>query len=155
MKPLIVLVSVFIISFFLVKLASGSYQFALPGRIAMSVMLLFTSVAHFKFTSGLAMMLPDVIPYKIAIVYFTGILEIIAAVTLLIPSMQNPTGWFLIAFFIALLPANIYAAFHHIDLETATNTGNGPQYLWFRIPLQLLFLSWIYFAAIKPSLGAD
>ena len=42
------------------------------GRIAMSAMLAFTAVAHFVFTKGMTMMLPDFIPYKIETVYLTG-----------------------------------------------------------------------------------
>lgn len=149
MKVLLVLITVFIISIIGVKIIRGQYEFALPARIAMSVMLLFTSFGHFAFNKGMAMMLPEFIPYRTGIIYITGILEIIAAITLLVPSLQIPTGWFLVLFFIALMPANVYAAIKHIDLEHATNTGSGPSYLWFRIPLQLLFISWIYFSAIK------
>jgi uncharacterized membrane protein len=59
------------------------------------------------------------------------------------------TGWLLILFFILILPANIYAAVRHIDYQKATTEGNGLHYLWFRVPLQLLFIAWAYFFAVK------
>jgi len=52
-------------------------------------------------------------------------------------------------FFVLILPANIHAAIHHVNLETATNDGNGLNYLWFRIPLQVFYIAWVYFFAVK------
>ena len=149
MKPLIVLLSVFSISLLVLKLIRGNYEFTLSGRIAMSVMLLFTAVAHFAFTKGMAMMLPDFIPYKTETVYLTGIIEIAAAIGLFIPSFRLITAWLLIAFFMLILPANIYSAIKQIDYQKGTFDGNGLTYLWFRIPLQILFIVWTYLSAIK------
>lgn len=149
MKPLIVLLSVFSISLLVLKLIRGNYEFTSSGRIAMSVMLLFTAVAHFAFTKGMAMMLPDFIPYKTETVYLTGIIEIAAAIGLFIPSFRLITAWLLIAFFMLILTANIYSAIKQIDYQKGTFDGNGLTYLWFRIPLQILFIVWTYLSAIK------
>ncbi|RYE59052.1 MAG: hypothetical protein EOP48_02110 [Sphingobacteriales bacterium] len=149
MKPLIVLISVFVISLLLTRVFQGRYQFALSGRIALSVMLLFTAIAHFAFTKGMEMMLPSFVPYKTLVVYITGVIEIAAAVGLLIPTFRVVTGWLLIVFFLMILPANIYAAIKNVDYQAAAYDGNGLNYLWFRIPLQILFISWTYLFAIK------
>ena len=149
MKPLIVLLTVFAISLLTIKFVRGNFEFALSGRIAMAAMLVFTAIAHFAFTKGMAMMLPDFIPYKTEVVYLTGIIEIAAAIGLFIPSFSVITAWLLIAFFILILPANIYAAINHIDYQNGTFDGNGLSYLWFRIPLQILFIVWTYLSAIK------
>lgn len=149
MKPLIVLLSVFAVSLLTTKLVRGNFELALSGRIAMSAMLAFTAVAHFSFTKGMAMMLPDFIPFKTETVYLTGIIEISAAIGLFIPSFRIVTAWLLIAFFILILPANIYAAIKHIDYQKGTFDGNGLAYLWFRVPLQILFIVWTYLSAIK------
>lgn len=149
MKPLIVLLVSFVISLIVLKIINGEMDYALSGRIAMSVMLLFTSIAHFVFTKGMAMMLPPFIPFKTEIVYLTGVIEMIAAIGLLIPRLSEVTGWLLIVFFILLLPANIYAASKQIDYEKASFDGKNLNYLWFRIPLQIVFIAWVYFSAIK------
>lgn len=149
MKPLIVLLSAFVITLIATKIFKGKYELAFSGRVAMSVMLVFTSIAHFAFTNGMAMMLPSFIPYKTLVVYITGIIELAAAVGLLIPSLRIITGWLLIVFFLFLLPANIHAAFKNIDYQTGTYDGNGLMYLWFRVPLQLFFIVWVYLCAIK------
>lgn len=149
MKPLIVLLSVFFSSLLVTRYLRGSTDLALSGRIAMSVMLLFTAVGHFTFAKGMAMMLPDLIPYKPEIVHGTGIIEVAAAVGILIPGLRVITAWSLIIFFILILPANIYAAVKHIDYQNGTFDGSGPAYLWFRVPLQVFFIIWTYLSSVK------
>ncbi|MEO8403606.1 MAG: hypothetical protein ABI480_03390 [Chitinophagaceae bacterium] len=149
MKPLIVLLITFLIALFSLKITGGQYDVALAGRIAMAVMLVFTSIGHFAFTKGMEMMMPEFIPFKKAFVYFTGVLEIVFAIGLLLSNYHVITGWVMIAFFILLLPMNVYAAVRHVNHEKATYDGNGPTYLWFRVPLQILFILWTYFSAIN------
>ena len=67
---------------------------------------------------------------------------------LLIPRLQEITAWLLIVFFIVILPANISAALKHIDYEKGTYEGPGANYLWFRVPLQLFFMAWVYYFVI-------
>jgi uncharacterized membrane protein len=149
MKPLLVLLAAFVISLMAIKISINKYDVAFAAVIAMSVMLLFTSMAHFAFTKGMAMMIPNFIPFKKELVYLTGIIEIAAATGLLIPHFRILTAWWLILFFVVLLPANINAAIRHIDYQKGTFTGAGTNYLWFRVPLQILFILWVYFAAIR------
>ncbi|MFN3848119.1 MAG: hypothetical protein ACK4NY_01765 [Spirosomataceae bacterium] len=149
MKPLVVLVSVFLVSIFVIKLTTRNYDVYLSARIGMCGMLIFTAIGHFTFTKGMALMIPPMIPLKTEIIYFTGFLEILLGICLLIPRLSIYSGWILIAFFILLLPANIYASIKHIDYQKATFDGNGLDYLWFRIPLQFLFIAWTYFSTIK------
>ncbi len=149
MKPLFVLLGTFVISLLVIKLFTKTFDYPLSGRIAMAVMLVFTAIGHFAFTKGMTMMLPDFIPFKTEIIYLTAIIEVIAALGLVIPSFRVWTGWALILFFILLLPGNVKAAIQHIDYQTGTFDGNGPNYLWFRIPLQILFIAWTYASAIK------
>ena len=149
MKPLIVLILVFVVSVLALKLIHGKYDFALSGRIAMSVMLIFTAVGHFAFTKGMSLMIPDFVPSRIAVIYITGVIEIAAAIALLIPAWRVPAAWFVIVFFVLLLPANIYAAIKHVDIEKASFNGPGLEYLWFRVPLQILFITWTYISSVR------
>lgn len=151
MKPLVVLLVAFILSVFLTRIFDGEYDYTLAGRIAMSAMLVFTAIAHFAFTKGMAMMLPSFFPYKNFFVYLTGLMEIAAAAGLLIPGIQMITAWLLILFFMLILPANIYAAIKKIDYQKADFDGKGIAYLWFRVPLQLFFMAWTYLSAIYVS----
>jgi uncharacterized membrane protein len=81
-------------------------------------------------------------------VYITGIMEIAGAAGLLLPMLARGTSIALIVFFVVMLPANIYAAANHIDYQKGTTDGSGINYLWFRVPLQLLFILWVYYSAV-------
>lgn len=149
MLPLLVLIIAFGLSLLVTRLLKGTYQPAFSARIAMSCMLLFTASGHFAFSEGMTMMLPDFLPYKMAIVWFTGGLEILAAIGLHVRKLTRITGLMLILFFLMVLPANIYAAMQHVDYQNATFEGDGPEYLWFRVPLQLFFILWVYLSAVR------
>ena len=149
MKPLIILIAVFLITSLLMKLFMKEVDFPLAGRIAMAAMLVFTAIGHFAFTAGMTAMIPDFIPGKTALVYFTGVLELLFALGLLIPSYRTLLAWLLILFFILVLPANIKASLEHINYQTGEANGNGPAYLWLRIPMQLFFILWVYLTSIR------
>ena len=151
MIVLLVLFVSFALSCGLSEINSGNLNLVLSGNIGMCVMLLFTAFGHFKFPGGMAKMIPTAIPFKKELIYITGVLEILAGVTLLFPQFRYEAGIFLTVFFIAILPANIYAAMHHVDYQKATHDGNGLKYLWFRIPMQLFLISWVWFFAIYSS----
>lgn len=148
MKPLIVLLASFLLSILVIRVLHGQFDALLAARIAMGVMLLFTAVGHVKYTTGMANMLPAFVPGKIALVYITGLLEVVAAITLQVPALTQATGVFLIVFFMVLLPANIYAALNRVNYETGAKNGAGAAYLWFRVPLQVLFIAWVYWCAL-------
>ncbi|MDO6431376.1 hypothetical protein Q4E93_12300 [Flavitalea sp. BT771] len=145
MKPLFVLLGVFFIVFFLLRVTNGWWDYRLSARIAMAAMLLLTAIAHFAFTRGMEMMLPDFVPFKKAMVYLTGIAELAGAVGLLLNAWFALAGVMLTLLFMLMLPANIHAALKRINYEKGTLDGKGPGYLWFRVPLQLFFIAWIYF----------
>lgn len=144
MKPFFVLISVFLTGIILAYICTGAFQEKFCGRLALSVMLLFTAFGHFKFVNGMALMLPRFLPVKNAIIYFTGIIEVIFAMLLWVKSFRYEVCLALIIFLIVIFPANIKAAFTNVDIEQASYEGQGPSYLWFRIPLQFLLLFWVW-----------
>ena len=153
MKPFILLISIAFICVVFFKLVHGKYNFSLAARIGFSAMLLFTALGHFMFTEGMAMMVPDFLPFKKELVFFTGIIEIFGAIGLHLPRVRKVTGYLLILFFILILPANVKAAMEQIDYQAANHNGSGLNYLYFRVPLQILFIAWVYFSSIKPEIG--
>jgi len=149
MKPLFVLLIVYV-----ALLAFGSHTTfdkgnIFAGNIAMAVMLLFTAIGHFKFKTSMAAMVPLFIPKKVEIILLTGVLEILFAIGLGIESSRYYTGIALIIFFLAILPANIYAAKHQINYEDLYKPGPGIKYLWFRIPFQFFLMAWVWYFSIR------
>lgn len=149
MKPLFVLLTVFFISNLVIRQYKGDMDYHLAGKIALATTLLFTSLGHLIYTKGMVLMLPDFIPLKKEIIYVTGLLEVMGAFGLFIPSISRLTGMLLIVFFILILPTNIYASMKHLNYETATFDGKGTEYLWFRIPFQLLLIGWTYYCLLR------
>ncbi len=149
MKPLLVLFVSFAIALLVIRLTSGQWNLPLAGRMAMACMLLFTAVGHFIFTDGMAAMVPDLVPNKNGIVLITGGLEVLFALGLLLPKFRFHTAWLLILFFLLVIPSNIKAAIENINYQTGEFNGPGVAYLWFRIPLQIFFIAWVYLTAIR------
>lgn len=149
MKPLFVLLSTFLVALLVFKFKQDRYNLAYSARIAISIMLLFTALGHFLFTTGMAMMLPDFIPLKKEVIYFTAIIEVLGAIGLHLSNHRVIAAWLLILFLILILPANIKASIEGLNYQTGTYDKQDSYYLWFRIPLQIVFIIWIYISAIR------
>lgn len=102
---------------------------------------LFFSVGHAVKTEGMIEMLPAWVPFRLWIIYLTGILEVFIGVALFIPRFQVNAAKAAAIVLIGFFPANVYAAMN------STGLGGhqwGPVYLWIRLPLQLLLVAWAY-----------
>jgi uncharacterized membrane protein len=147
MAPLIVLVVVFGILLAVKKLLlKDKLSLSFAGRAAMAAMLVVTGIAHFTSTDLMIELMPEFLPAKREIVYFTGICELLAVFGLLWNKTAKITSVLLIIFFIAILPANIIGSLKQVQLG---GMENGAIYLFFRIPLQILFVLWAYYFGIK------
>lgn len=121
--------------------AFASWQ--VSARDALAVMLIVTGVSHFTFMKkDFVRMMPPSIPWPLAMVYFTGVCEIAGAIGLLLPEFRRAAAYALIAFFAAVLPANIHAARAGVTLR-----GKPATSLWVRIPMQILFIAIAFWSA--------
>ncbi len=145
---LVVLLSVFIVAWGLLAIAQRPHQVRLAGCIAFAALFIFTGISHFALADGMVQMLPEWIPGRYPIIYITGVMEILLGLGFLWPFVQRWSGLLTLAFLIAVLPSNIYAALNSIDFG---GNINGPRYLFFRIPLQLFLLWWVWFMAVRRS----
>ncbi len=116
---------------------------AARARVGLTLFFLFTGIGHFIFTDEMSQMLPPSIPYRVEIIYLTGILEILGAIGVWIPGLMKLAGVCLIVLLVGVFPTNIYAAMKRLDFG---GHGYGPIYLLFRVPFQLLVIWWTYFA---------
>lgn len=87
--------------------------------------------------------MPPTLPWPLALVYVSGVAEIVGGIGVLIPVTRKLAGWGLIALLIAVFPANLHAAFH--------GAGSIPPWiLWARLPFQLVFIAWVYWTCLRP-----
>lgn len=112
-------------------------------RVGLSLFFIFTSIGHFIRTEGMAAMLPPSVPYRVELIYLTGVLELLGAIGVWIPRLVRLTGFLLILMLAGLLPANIYSAIYRVDFG---GHEAGPVYLLVRVPFQLFVMWWTYFA---------
>ncbi|MGD8340677.1 MAG: hypothetical protein PVH89_07830 [Gammaproteobacteria bacterium] len=120
------------------------------GVIGLSIAFVFFGAGHFVQTQPMTEMLPPWIPYRVAIIYLTGIFEWALAVGLLFPRTRRASGYACISILVLFFPANIYAAVNSIGMG-----GHlwGPMYLLIRGPLQILLVGWAYWFTVREIPG--
>lgn len=147
MSTLIILIVSFSILWVLNTYAMNNYfSVSQMGRISLAMVLLFTGTAHFYKSKEMVEMVPEFLPYKIELVYITGVLEIFGATGLVLQRVSTMASVALILFFLVVLPANIIGSLKRVELG---GMENGPAYLYFRIPFQLVLIWWTYHFGIK------
>jgi uncharacterized membrane protein len=104
--------------------------------------------------ADLAGMVPPFVPFPGAVVYATGVLEILGALGLVIGGTRGVASLSLAALFVLLLPANIYAVVAGVPFH-----GGEASPLWLRIPEQILYIGvalWVARRAMAqvPTRGA-
>jgi len=129
----------------LLSYVSPSFNLRLStrARIGLSLFFLFTGIGHFIRTEPMAAMLPPAVPYREELIYLTGVFELLGAVGVWIPGLMKITGVCLMLMMLAVLPANIYSAFNHVEFG---GHQYGPVYLLVRVPFQLFVIAWTYVA---------
>jgi len=147
MAPLIVLVVVTFLARLIGQLGANHLRdWAASIRVGLAVMLCFTAAAHFNsMRPDMVAMVPPSVPNPEFMVTFTGICEILGAVGLLVPRTRPIAAVALIAFMLAVLPANIHAAQAGVTLRGAPATPIIP-----RVALQVLFIALLWWSGVRP-----
>jgi uncharacterized membrane protein len=123
------------------------------GRISLALLFLFTGLGHFVNPEPMAAMLPPWVPSRVPLIYATGMLEWAGAIGLLVPRYARIAGLGLVAFLIAVFPANVFAALHHVGMG---GHEAGPAYLLVRGPFQVALMWWTYHFAVRvPSVEQE
>ncbi len=107
-----------------------------------SVLFVAAGVLHFVWPEVYARVIPPYLPFPFALVYLSGLAEIVGGVGVLVPRMRAWAGWGLIALLVTVFPANLYMAMHPAEVGLAgAEVG-----LWLRLPLQLVLMAWVWWA---------
>ena len=107
-------------------------------RVGLALMFVLTGLAHFapRRRAGLIAMVPPRLPRPDLLVTVTGALELAGAAGLLLPATYRLAAACLALLMLAMFPANVYAARHHIDLA-----GKPATPLPLRTVLQVVFVA--------------
>ena len=110
--------------------------------LSIIIMTLFYTMAgtnHFINPDWYVRIVPPILPFKTAIVYISGILEIILGTLLIFPKTRFIASWGLILLLVAVYPANIYVALTNGEVMDTT-----PLIAWGRLPFQFVFIGLAY-----------
>ena len=114
-------------------------------RILAAIFFVVAGTFHFLKPELYRQIIPPYLPAPQLLVLISGLAEIAGGIGLLIARFRRAAGWGLIWLLIAVFPANIYMTQHPGQFHLA------PWILWARLPLQGVFIAWVWFAAIRRS----
>ena len=117
-------------------------------RVLFGAFFVFAGVSHFTNRDFFTSIVPPYLPWPVALVYVSGVAEIVLGALLLVPRASRLAAWGLIALLIAVFPANIHM-FQHGELYP----NSSPRALLIRLPLQGVLLAIAYWFT-RPARGA-
>jgi uncharacterized membrane protein len=114
-------------------------------RLLIAAFFTVAGANHFIAPDFYLPMMPGYLPWPMALIYLSGVAEIVGGIGVLIPKWRKWAGWWLIAVLIAIFPANIHMLIHDVPLAGR----HLPSWvLWTRLPLQLVMIAWVYVSTI-------
>ena len=116
----------------------------IPKRIALFLLALaftFAGVTHFTGPEDFVAIVPPYLPAPLALVYISGVAEILGGLGVIPFVTRKWAGWGLIALLVAVFPANIHMAMNPQDFPDASVT-----FLYVRLALQFVLFAWAWWA---------
>lgn len=117
-------------------------------RAILAVSIIIVGMTHFIRPEQYAQIVPPEFPHPVALVYISGVFEILGGIGLTIPWLSVIAAWELIILFIAVFPANINQAIHSIPIE---GIPHHPLLYWFRLPFQAVLIAWAWWYTRTPE----
>jgi uncharacterized membrane protein len=113
-------------------------------RVLLAAFFIFAGISHFTNRAFFIAIVPPYLPWPAALVYISGVAEILLGALLMVPRTARLAGWGLIALLIAVFPANIHMAMHADRYPTIS-----PTVLLIRLPLQGVLIALVYYSGIS------
>jgi uncharacterized membrane protein len=111
-------------------------------KVVLAALMVFAGVMHFVTPEPFVKIVPAQLPSPLALVYISGVFEILGGLGLLIRRTQRLAAWGLVALYVAVFPANINMAIHQISFDDAHPVPAAA--LWLRLPLQAVLIAWAW-----------
>ena len=118
--------------------------FQRAGLYLMATLYVIAGVLHFVRPAAYLPMMPAYLPAHLALIYASGLAEVLGGLGLLWPRTRRAAAWGLVALLLAVWPANLHIALENVPLFGATE-GAGP-WNWVRVVFQvpLILWAWLY-----------
>ncbi len=103
---------------------------------------------HFRSPEKYLAIMPPWLPAPEWMNWISGTAEILGGIGVLVPATRRIAGWGLIALLVAIFPANLHMAFDGVQIPGYHIASWAA---WARLPLQAVFVAWVWWAAVKPE----
>ena len=116
--------------------------------LLLAAFFILGGINHFLSTDFYVAMMPPYLPAHIALVYVSGLFELLGGMGVLFAKTRKWAGYGLIVLMLAVFPANIYMA-----MNPTLFAQSAPLWaLYLRLPIQFIIMGWIYWTtkADKP-----
>ncbi len=106
----------------------------------MAAMYVVAGFFHFYKPKAYLNIMPPYLPKPKALVFWSGVAEIILGIGLLIPQLKNICIYLIVCMLIIFIPVHIFM------LQSPKASKGVPKwFLWIRLPIQLLLIWWAIF----------
>jgi uncharacterized membrane protein len=112
-------------------------------RAMLGAFFIGAGAMHFVRPRYYAAIMPRSLPAHRELVAASGAAEILGGVGVLAERTARPAGWWLIATLIAIFPANVSMALRAAEFPRFPVAA-----LWARLPLQAVFVAWVWRVAV-------
>ncbi len=113
-------------------------------RWVIALLFIVAGVNHFVSPGVYLKIMPDYLPWPLALVYVSGFFEVLGGIGVAVPRLRRAAGIGLIALLVAVFPANV---------DMLMNADQFPAIpVWalvVRLPLQGVLIAWVWWAAVK------
>ncbi|BDI29603.1 membrane protein [Capsulimonas corticalis] len=110
-------------------------------RVVLAGVMIWVGCLHFLHPEPFISIVPSYLPAHRALVLISGFFEALGGLGLLVPRVRRAAAVGLIALYLAVFPANVFMATHHVPI-------NGQHFssllLWLRLPLQFVLIAWAW-----------
>ena len=107
----------------------------------LSLVFIVAGPLHFVYPAGYLRIMPPYLPHPLALVYLSGLAELLGGAGLLIAYTRRAAAWGLVALLIAVWPANVYMATAHLQFPGLLGQSWAQ---WVRVALQIPLIYWAW-----------
>lgn len=114
--------------------------------------MIAAGINHFVMPATYDAIIPRGLSNKRQLTYASGVAETVSALGTMFPSTRRAAGKALITTLLAVFPANVSMALHP---DRYPRVPGGRRALIARLPLQALFVYWVWVATQRPGAQRD
>ncbi|MDS0297751.1 hypothetical protein NDI76_03225 [Halogeometricum sp. S1BR25-6] len=125
---------------------SSHARYRRPLLYVMSAFYTLAGVMHFVAPEAYERVVPPQFPRRRALVYVSGVAEVVLGVGVLPRRTRRQSAWGLVALLFAVFPANVYMATNDTlgDVVPDRFRGIARVAAWVRLPLQGVLMLWAW-----------